>query len=190
MLESSKHSVGDNVKAKLDEAQNVLGQLMDQVRELSLDLRPPMLDDMGLLPALQWYFQRYTAQTNVKVFFSADGLGGRLHPEVETAAFRIVQEALTNIARHSGATKATVQFRTNREFVSVHVEDKGVGFDPKIGTAKGTGGLSGMRERAVILGGEFTVDSVPGTGTHLTAALPNIRPVGRTTGTTNHAEEA
>ena len=176
MLEIGKRSAGDGLRARLAVAQEVLGKLMDQIRELSLDLRPAMLDDLGLLPTLKWYFERYTFQTNIKVSLRTDNLEVRLPIEVETAAFRIVQEALTNVARHSGATKAAVTFETDREKFLLHIEDKGSGFDAKDEQLHNSGGLLGMRERALLLGGGLSVDSVPGVGTSITAELPINRP--------------
>jgi len=154
------------------QAQMLVDQLIARARKLSLDLRPGMLDDLGLLPALLWHFEQYTAQTNIKVHFSSSGLDGRLPSEVETAAYRIIQEALTNIARHSGAAEASVQAWSDGQFLTLEVEDKGRGFDPKVVlAARDSSGLEGMRERATLLGGRLSVDSEPGAGARLTAQL-------------------
>ena len=91
------------------QARGLVDELMTRVSNLSLDLRPAMLDDLGLLPALVWLFERYTSQTSIKVEFAHDGLDGRLSPIVETAAFRIVQEALTNVARHAAVPSVSVR---------------------------------------------------------------------------------
>ena len=98
----------------LNDAQAQIDSLIDRVREMSLDLRPGMLDDLSLLPALLWYFERYTAQTNISVAFTHDCPNGRLQPEVETAAYRIAQEALTNVARHAGVSEAIVHVSANQ----------------------------------------------------------------------------
>ena len=140
---------------------------------LSLDLRPAMLDDLGLLPALVWLFERYTSQTNVKVQFAHDGLDGRLSPIVETAAFRIVQEALTNVARHSGVPSVDVRVWRDGGGLAVQVADLGHGFDVAAALAAGkSSGLSGMRERAAALGGTLEIESSKQAGTRLTAELP------------------
>ena len=131
-----------------------------------------MLDDLGLLPALLWLFERYTSQTGVKVAFEHDGLSGRFPSETETAAFRIVQEALTNVARHAGAQTVVVRVWADGKTLGVQIDDGGKGFDPK-STANGkTGGLSGMRERAAALGGQLTLESRPGEGARVMAELP------------------
>jgi signal transduction histidine kinase len=130
-----------------------------------------MLDDLGLVPALVWLADRYAAQTGVRVAQSHAGLDGRFPPAVETAAYRIVQEALTNVARHAGVAEAEVRLRVAAGVLSVRVRDHGAGFDPEA-AAGGTGGLSGMQERAGLLGGRLRVRSAPGRGTEVRARLP------------------
>ena len=172
-LESGRRLASDGARNKLDEAQELVNNLVERVRELSLDLRPAMLDDLGLVPALTWYFERYTSQTDVAVDFAHTEVGGRFRPEVETATFRIAQEALTNVARHAGVRKATVGLWTRSSTLGVRVEDRGVGFDPDGALAGGvSNGLLGMRERAELLGGRFTVKSAPGSGSVVTAQFP------------------
>ena len=173
-LDMSMHLPADAVRTRLGEAQALVNELMVQVRELSLDLRPAMLDNLGLLPTLLWHFERYTSQTNVRVAFRHTGLEGRrFAPEVETAAYRIVQEALTNVARHAGVSEVTVRLWAKQDILGLQVEDQGIGFDPEAALATGaTSGLAGMRERAILLGGRLTVEPATGTGTRLTAEFP------------------
>ncbi|HEX4460554.1 MAG TPA: sensor histidine kinase [Polyangia bacterium] len=156
----------------LTQARTLVAELTERVSSLSLDLRPAMLDDLGLLPALIWLVERYTAQTGVRVEFTHAGIEGRVAPAVETAAFRIIQEALTNVARHAAVASVNVRAWRDGRALSVQVVDGGRGFDfgRAIASGKSTG-LSGMRERARALGGELTVESSPA-GTHLTAELP------------------
>ncbi|HZS40910.1 MAG TPA: sensor histidine kinase [Polyangia bacterium] len=159
----------------LGEARALVDDLMSRVSNLSLDLRPAMLDDLGLLPALLWLFERYTAQTQIEVAFEHEGLGDRFSPESETAAFRIVQEALTNAARHSGEKRVTVRVwrAPTSATLGVQIEDRGRGFDADSALAAGkSSGLLGMRERAVALGGTLTIEARPGSGTRLHAELP------------------
>jgi PAS domain S-box-containing protein len=159
--------------ASLARAQRLLKELTEQVRDLSLRLRPTMLDDLGLLPALVWFCQRYTAQTGVHVVFEQNGLERRFPAAVETAAYRIVQEALTNVARHAAVRTATVRLWLDQDRLCLQIADQGVGFDFEAARTAGTShGLSGMLERALLLGGRLTVESRPGAGTHLTAELP------------------
>jgi PAS domain S-box-containing protein len=163
----------DDVGASLDQAKMLVNELMARARKLSLDLRPGMLDDLGLLPALLWHIEHYTAQTRVRVIFKNGGLEGRrFTPEVETAAYRIVQEALTNVARHASVSEATVRVWTDHQTLIIRVEDRGSGFDPEAVLAvSDTSGLAGMRERAILLGGQLSIESSGGTGTRLTAEL-------------------
>jgi signal transduction histidine kinase len=180
LLDMSTRLPADEIAAGLGEAQALVNELMALVRDLSLDLRPAMLDDLGLLPTLLWHFDRYTAQTSVRVTFKHTGLGRRrLVPEVETSAYRIVQEALTNVARHAGVSEVTVRLWADQDALNAQIEDRGTGFDPEAALAAGgTTGLSGMRERAVLLGGQLTVESVPAAGTCVTARLPLSDPIG------------
>jgi PAS domain S-box-containing protein len=173
-LEVATRLPADEVMPSLNEAKALLDELIIQVDDLSLDLRPTMLDDLGLLPALLWHFDRYTAQTNVRVTFQHVGLEGRrFEPELETAAYRIVQEALTNVARHAGVNEVVVRTWADQKTLGVQIEDQGPGFDPEAVLAAGdTTGLPGMRDRAVLLGGQLTVESVPATGTRLTTEFP------------------
>jgi PAS domain S-box-containing protein len=187
-LEMSTQLRGDRLSVAQDEAQAVVRDLTARVRDLSLRLRPTMLDDLGLLPALVWLFQRCSAQLNIEVDFRHSGLGGRFPPEVETAAYRIIQEALTNVARHAGVRVATVRVWLDRGSLHLQVEDHGSGFDPAtIHHAGPSSGLSGMQERAVLLGGRLTIESDSGSGTCLTAELPVHSPGERPTDDTEPA---
>ena len=164
----------------IGEAKALVHELISRVRELSLDLRPAMLDDLGLLPALLWHIERYTAQTKVKVTFEHAGLERRFSPEAETAAYRIVQEALTNVARHAAVNLAKVVLGVTQDMLCLQIQDTGVGFDPQAALASETSsGLAGMRERASLLGGRFTVESAPGAGTRLIAEVPLSDPLER-----------
>ena len=161
------------VEERLGEARALVEELMTTVDELSLDLRPAMLDDLGLLPALLWHVDRYSSQTGVSVSLEHAGLERRFSAELETAAYRIVQEALTNVARHARVDEVAVRLWADGESLVVQVEDRGTGFSPHDALAAGASGLSGMRERVSLLGGELTVDSYPGGGTCLTAEWPS-----------------
>ena len=144
------------------------------MRSLSLDLRPALLDDMGLLPALLWHFERFTTRTQVHVAFTHDGLSERpCPPAVETAAYRIIQEALTNVARHAHVPLVQVKAWIEAGHLFVRIDDQGDGFDPEEVTEPGvSNGLLGMQERASLLGGRVTVEATPGTGTEVLVELP------------------
>ncbi len=162
------------VHATLKEAQALVNELMNRVRNLSLGLRPMSLDDLGLVPALRWHFERYIAQTGVQVVFKHVGIEGRrFAPQVETTVYRVVQEALTNVARHANVDNVTVRLWADEETMEVQIEDLGSGFDPNAVLSGGTsGGLSGMYERVALLGGRLTIESRPGAGTRVTADIP------------------
>ncbi len=177
-LEMSERGSGQSAARHREGARTLVNDLLSRVRELSLDLRPAMLDDLGLLPALLWHFERYTSQTGIRVRFEHAGIEQRFVPEVETAAYRIAQEALTNVARHAGVSSVEVRIWTDSEALCVQVEDRGRGFDPGA-QAGASSGLAGMRERAVLLGGDLTVDSAPAAGTRVTAAIPVDHPLER-----------
>jgi signal transduction histidine kinase len=169
-LEMLARLPADEAQNRLDEAQMLVNELLARTRELSLNLRPATLDHLGLLSALGRHFQKYTSNTNIPVDFQHTGLEGqRFQPELETAVFRIVQEALTNIARHSGADQATVNIWKNQNTLAVEIEDNGNGFDVEAVLSKSqSSGLTGMRERASLLGGDFVIESGED-GTRLTA---------------------
>jgi PAS domain S-box-containing protein len=153
----------------LTEAQTTVQALTEQVRQLSLDLRPQVLDRYGLLAALEWHIERFQAKTGITVHLRHQGLNRRFPPEVEIAAFRVVQEALTNVARHSGENFATVQVYGDGSLTLV-IRDAGRGFDPA--QADTSTGLAGMRERVELLGGKLEVEAIPGDGTAIIAELP------------------
>ncbi|HVQ23801.1 MAG TPA: GAF domain-containing sensor histidine kinase, partial [Planctomycetota bacterium] len=158
---------------RLEQARGLVEELLDRVRALSLDLRPSILDDLGLLPALLGHVERYTSQTKVHVRLEHHGLDQRFDPETETGAYRIVQEALTNVARHSGVDEVTVRLWATHDVLGVQVEDHGRGFDPDTVLGNGgSGGLAGLRERAALLSGHLTVETKPGGGVRLTAEVP------------------
>lgn len=174
ILEAVPGLPAQKVETQLRAAQETVNDLMTRIHDLSLDLRPAMLDDLGLLPALLWHIERYAARTGVHVAFQHTGLERRLSQPVETAAYRIVQEALTNVARHSGAREATVRVWVDAEAgtLGLQIADQGQGCDLKKLGAGAAGGLPGMRERALLLKGHLEVESAPGAGTRVTAELP------------------
>jgi signal transduction histidine kinase len=155
------------------EALGLLDVLLERVRALSGDLRPALLDQIGLRPALQSLAERLTKQTGLRVDFTHSGLERRFPGAVETAAYRIIQEGLTNAVRHAGVSEAAVHVEAGPDALTVRVEDRGVGFDPAAALAGGrAGGLGGMRERVSLVGGRLTIDAASGRGTRLTAQLP------------------
>ena len=173
LLETANRPSGRNMRSRLAESRVLINELMARVQDMSLDLRPAMLDDLGLVPALLWHFERYTAQTGVQVLFEHKGMQRRFTPEIETAVYRIVQEGLTNVARHAQVGEVMVRLSVGRGVLTVQIEDHGGGFDSERALSDGTShGLNGMRERAALLGGRLRIDSSPGAGTRLLARFP------------------
>jgi len=173
LLDPGADSVTDAARIKLEQARGIVDEILERIRGLSFDLRPAVLDQLGLLPALLALFERYTEQTGVQVDFKHEGVDVRFPPEVETTAYRIVQEALTNVARHAGSGDVTVRVRADPDVLSLRIEDRGRGFDPEVALATTrSSGLAGMQERIMLLNGRLTIESSPGAGTQLTAELP------------------
>ncbi len=145
----------------------------DEVRRLARGLRPAMLDDLGLVPALERYILDYAEAHGLAVDFRPAGLGaGRLPEAVETALYRILQEALTNTAKHAAARQVRVVLSQDGGTVRAVVEDDGRGFDGEALPRSGGVGLSGIRERAALLGGSVAITSRPGRGTRLEVSVP------------------
>jgi len=170
-LEMGARGADTEARQSVTRARMLVNDLMARTRKLSLDLRPATLDHLGLLSALLWLIKNYTSQTAVLVDFKHDGISGRRFlPDIETAAYRVVQEALTNVARHAGLTEAIVRIWADQDVLTVTVTDQGIGFDPQaILSTTGSSGIAGMRERVLLLGGHFAITSSPGKGTRLTA---------------------
>jgi len=173
LLDSSMALPAVQLKPRLEQAQELANDLISRVRQMSLNLRPSLLDDLGLVPALIWLFERYTAQTSIEVVFQhTDVEGVRFPMQLETAAYRMVQEALTNVARHAGVAGVVVRLWRTPNRLVVQVEDAGRGFDPGTALNGDSSGLLGQRERLGLLGGRLTIDASPGSGVCLTAELP------------------
>ena len=164
--------------AEMTALQEIVQALMKRVRQISLDLRPAMLDDLGLLPALRWLFKQYTERTGIEVKFQQNGLdknhgGAPRNHDLDTAVYRIVQESLTNIGRHAQVSEAQVNLWVNHEKIIVQVSDEGQGFDvDQTSETSLTAGLIGMRERVRNLGGHFLIESGHGRGTQIIAEIP------------------
>jgi PAS domain S-box-containing protein len=158
---------------QLERAQGLISDLVQRVRRMALDLRPSMLDDMGLIPALNWLCKDYQIRTGEPVEIKQTGLDRRFPPQLEIAVFRIIQEALTNVIRHAGNKRVIIRAWTDEQSINLQITDYGVGFDPVVVLSEHvSSGLSGMSERARLLGGELLIESYPGAGTTLTTRLP------------------
>ena len=171
-LDMSRHLPPETAEKKIAQAQELASDLLKRTSRLSLELRPPMLDDLGLIPALTWHLSRYQEQTGIPVDFKHAAVEGRrFETEIETTAYRIVQEALTNVARHARATQVKIGVRKRGGWLEIRLEDDGVGFDTQSALSQNRG-LAGMKERAQLVGGVFEVESKPGAGTKKNIRLP------------------
>lgn len=166
----------EDFKPYWEDALEILGQLTEEVRTLSLELRPSILDDLGLLHALEWHISRFRQRVNCEVDFFCDPLENRLPVDIETACFRITQEALTNISKHAKARRVTVELLKDRDELCLIIRDDGVGFNvlrARERAVRGnTVGLLGMEERMRLLSGTIEVSSAPGEGTEIRARFP------------------
>lgn len=172
LLGDALSSSPDKARYTLGEAQSLINEMMSLARELSLELRPKMLDDLGLLPALLYLFESFTSRTHVAVQFEHQGLHKKIPPETGLAAYRIVKEALENVAAHAGTEEARVRVWSDRWILAVRIEDSGRGFEADEAAKGWSGGIGGMRGRALIMGGRFSLTSTPGKGTVVAAELP------------------
>jgi two-component system, NarL family, sensor histidine kinase DegS len=143
-----------------------------KVRNFIFELRPMMLDDLGLVPTLRKYADAFKEQTSLDVTLSVTGAERRLEPYLEVMVFRATQELLGNSSRHSQATLIKVQVDMGNEMVRVSVDDNGKGFDPEILKQSTNLGLKLIRERAEMLGGNFEIDSMAGSGARITFSVP------------------
>jgi signal transduction histidine kinase len=160
----------EDVKALLDDTVHLIADTTAGIREISSNLRPTVLDDGGLLPALTAYAQQFTQRTGIAVTLHTQDAPGSLTPPMQSSLFRIAQEALTNCAKHAKARNVTIRLATDRGELVLAVADDGVGFDAASQSASGLGLLT-MRERTEFLGGRFSVDAFPGQGTRIVVRI-------------------
>jgi len=162
---------GDEPRTAVGELRELVVRTLQDVRRLAVELRPKVLDDFGLVPALERLTETFGEQTGIQVRFESGLSGERLPAEVETALYRIVQESLTNIVKHARAGNISIALTRKPAAVAVVVEDDGDGFDPA-DIREGGYGLEGMRERVGLLDGRLQVESGEGVGTTLVAEIP------------------
>ena len=171
-LEGLRRADRPRLEATVTESLAIVQRLLHGVRDLSFRLRPAMLDDMGLLEALRWFVDREAGRAGVRATLTGPGTSSRLPAALETAIFRIVQEALTNVARHAKAKTVAVEVKEHGGAIHLVVADDGVGFDADAARRRLSLGLLGMEERAARLGGTLEIESVPGHGTEVRARIP------------------
>lgn len=160
----------------ITDAQNVATRLLENLRKIIWDLRPSILDDLGLYSAIRWFARTNLERAGVRVDFSTDSEDMRLPPHLETMLFRIAQEAISNVLRHARAGKVSIRIWTAEGYIWLEIKDDGRGFDMEKTTREAFErkqlGLLGIQERVSLVGGEVNVESVPGVGTCLQLHVP------------------
>jgi signal transduction histidine kinase len=170
-LEQLRSAPGQEFHDHLAEAKTVTEKTMRSVRDLAMGLRPSMLDDIGLGPALQWHVREFSSRSGIPVSVDIDGDLGNVPEAVNTCIYRVTQESLTNCARHAQAKNIRVTVHGGKDQIYVTVADDGIGFES--GDLAGPGlGLIGMEERVKKLGGTLTISSQSQKGTILEVRLP------------------
>ncbi|MEA3336368.1 MAG: GAF domain-containing sensor histidine kinase [Chloroflexota bacterium] len=182
---------GGQLVSQVREIKSFSTDALGELRQIIADLRPPLLDDMGLAPAISWYTEAFEKRLDTPVEFIVEGTPVRLPSEYETVLFRIFQEALTNVAKHAAASSITVVLRFVPTLVCLIVEDDGKGFDVGLlstGQVPYSGwGLMGIQERSALLGGECAIDSEPDAGTRIWVSIPLL---GQEVATTDVEDQA
>jgi len=161
---------------QLEDAMSILERSLQQVRDISLNLRPSMLDDLGLVPAVRWYLDRQAQRAGLKPHFAADEITLDIPAAIESTCFRVAQEALTNVIRHAKAEHVFMEIRQNDHEIVLIIRDDGVGFDVEKARDRATKGASlgvlGMQERVHLINGEINLESVHPLGTEVWVRIP------------------
>jgi two-component system NarL family sensor kinase len=176
LLEQSAAGKESALSLPLAELRELAERSLQEVRQISHLLRPHMLDELGLLPTLRWLARTFRQRTGIEVELVSEGMDERTDPDLENLVFRLVQEALTNVAKHARTPTAQVHLRRAPDRLFLRVEDRGVGFDAaeflRSNDEERGFGLRGMRDRVHLFAGRFTLRSQPAAGTTLEVELP------------------
>jgi two-component system, NarL family, sensor histidine kinase UhpB len=175
-LEALAHDAPSERTAEVAELKRLVNKAMEELLNLARQLRPSALDDHGLVPAIDAQLKRFASHTGVEIRLRSEGDPASLDDDVQTAIYRVAQEALANVGRHAGATCVEMELLANGSGVDLRVRDDGAGFDPSDPGDDRDGdsglGLRGMAERARLVGGELDVRSAPGGGTTVHLRIP------------------
>ncbi len=172
-LDEATRDMPREVQARMSAVKALLGLVEERIRDLSHELRPAMLDHLGLVPAVEFLAANFGQRTGLQITVESS-LNGRLPPKLAIAFYRVIQEALTNVRRHAQATRVRIQIGRRGNWIRCHVADNGVGFDPASAVNSGLPGLGlqGIRERMNALGGKLRIQSAEGQGTKLEITVP------------------
>jgi two-component system sensor histidine kinase UhpB len=168
----------EKAQQQVQELRKLTAQALEDVRRVALDLRPTILDDLGLAAALEWRVDEFNQASDLKTTIEVDGLSGRLPRDIELVFYRVGQEALSNIARHAQAQHVSLRLRQAPTSLTLEINDDGRGFNPAAKAVNGTAGLGllGMRERLASIQGSLLIESTPGRGTRILAQAPLENP--------------
>ena len=173
LLDRTGAQASGAVRKGIGDARKIVVELLRHVRQTARNLRPDVLDDLGLLVALQAHVKEFHLRTGVSVGFTWETfVESEVPAEIKLIAFRVVQEALTNVARHADVPHVALAIRIKESWLTITLCDLGKGFDPVTAALRGGVGLTGMRERVLLVGGELRVESVPNRGTRISVRLP------------------
>ncbi|MEJ2597993.1 MAG: sensor histidine kinase [Anaerolineales bacterium] len=179
-LENELPEGREDLRIRLADAHRLVSNMLEDLRKNIWDLRPTILDDLGLIPAIRWYARMRLQEIGIQLNFEL-GENIRLEPYLETMLFRITQEALTNILRHAEAKMVTIRLRWENDRVCLDIEDDGRGFDVEQTAGEALSrkqlGLLGIQERVSLVGGHAVVESSPGHGAHLHVSVPLLKRV-------------
>jgi signal transduction histidine kinase len=167
-------AVRTSLLTSTDSINKSIDTTINAVRRIAMELRPGVLDDLGLVAALEWQLKDFEKRTGIRSEFFPPVEEISFDADLSTALFRIFQEALTNVARHSGATEVRVRMDVEADSSTLEVEDNGKGIEKEKTLSSKSIGLLGMRERVQMFGGRFTVTGTPGKGTKVTVEIPPV----------------
>jgi len=172
-LDEATRDMPPDVQARMNGVKALLGLVEERIRDLSHELRPAMLDHLGLVPAVEFLAANFRQRTGLQITVESS-LNGRLPPKFAIVFYRVIQEALTNVRRHAQATRVRIQIGRRGNWIRCQVTDNGVGFDPASAVNAGLPGLGlqGIRERMNVLGGKLRIQSAQGQGTKLEITAP------------------
>ena len=166
------HLADEAVKLRMNDILSMLNETVNTVRRISSDLRPSLLDDLGLEVAVEWQLNEFEKRSGIKTSFTTDKTGVKLSKDITIGLFRILQESITNVARHAEATEVNVSLQWISNTVILQITDNGIGFESEVIKSKKTLGILGMQERTVMMGGEYKIKSVTGGGTTVEVIIP------------------
>jgi PAS domain S-box-containing protein len=184
-LENSLPETDDGLPARLAQMQGLLDNVITMTKSMASALRPPLLDDFGLLPAVEWMAENFRKKTSITVTVESSGMTGKLDDPIESAVFRVVQEGLSNIEKHAHASSARIIFERTENQLDVMIQDDGIGMPLGSEYKPGCYGLIAMQERIFVLGGTIGIENVAPHGLAIHASIP-IEPIFTAADQTSH----